>query len=169
MSKSNCIAFFFLLLGASCGNTANEEQVETTNKKTVLNYVDTIWNQKDLNSLDQFFSNEFTRKVNNIEVAQDNAELNANINILFTAFPDLNLSPETIISTKKSVILNWNIRGTNTGVFGDLDATGKKVKISGMTSFEFNDQGEIIYENVYYNELLLLQQLGYTLTKPKVE
>ena len=168
MSKSNCIAFIILLLGA-CGNVDKLEHTETINKKTVLDYVDTIWNKKDLNSLDQFFSNDFTRKVNNIEVANDNAELNANINILFTAFPDLSLTPESIISTKNFVFLNWDIKGTNTGVFGDLESTGKKVKISGMTSFELNELGEIIYENVYYNELSLLQQLGYSLTKSETE
>lgn len=168
MFKYKCIAFLFLFLGA-CSNTSKAEQAETRNKKTVLNYVDTIWNQKDLNSLELFFSKEFTRKVNDIDVANDNAELNANINILFVGFPDLSLSVETITSTDNSVFLNWNIRGTNSGAFGDLEATGKKVRISGMSRFEFNDQGEIIHENVYYNELSLLQQLGYVLAKPKVE
>lgn len=168
MFKSKCITFLFLLLGA-CSNISKAEQAEISNKKTVLDYVDTIWNQKNLNSLDQFFSNEFIRKVNNIDVANDNAELNANINILFVGFPDLSLSVERIESKSNSVFINWNIRGTNTGTFGDLKATGKNIKISGMSSFEFNDQGEIIKENVCYNELSLLQQLGYVLSIPEVE
>ena len=116
-----------------------------------------------------FFSSKFTRKVNDIEVASENADLTANINVLFTAFPDLNLSVESIVATENMVFLNWNIIATNTGVFGDHEATGKKVKIRGMTKIDLNEEGKIIYEDVYYNELSMLQQLGYRLSKPNVE
>lgn len=168
MLKSNCIAFFFLLL-IGCSNTGVQEEKETQNKKTVLNFIDTIWNKKDLNSLDLFFASEFTRKVNDIEVATENADLTANINVLFIAFPDLNLSVESIVASEDIVFLNWDIKATNTGVFGDHEATGKKVKISGMTRIDLNEEGKIIYENVFYNELSLLQQLGYRLSKPNIE
>ncbi len=168
MFKSICIAFSFLLL-IGCGNSTQQEEKEAKNKKTVINFVNTIWNQKDLNSIDMFFSSKFTRKVNDIEVASENADLTANINVLFTAFPDLNLSVESIVATENMVFLNWNIIATNTGVFGDHEATGKKVKIRGMTKIDLNEEGKIIYEDVYYNELSMLQQLGYRLSKPNVE
>jgi len=63
----------------------------------------------------------------------------------------------------------WVFTGTNTGVFGEIPATGKKVIVKGFTIVHFNNEGQIFHENVYYNELDLLQQLGYTLLPPIVD
>jgi len=65
--------------------------------------------------------------------------------------------------------MHWTILGTNTGVFGESPPTGKKIKINGITHIKFDNKGKIIYEDVFYNELLLLQQLGYTLLPPTLE
>jgi steroid delta-isomerase-like uncharacterized protein len=76
---------------------------------------------------------------------------------------------EYIIATADKVFMNWTITATNTGEFSDYPATGKKVKVSGITRLDLNEEGKIIYENIYYNELSLMQQLGYTLSMPKIE
>jgi len=168
MFKSNFIIFFFLLLGA-CSPIDKKKETEARNKKTVIAYVDTIWNNKQLDSLEVYFSSTFLRKVNNIDLATDNVELMANINILFTSFPDLQMDVEYILATTNKVFMNWTISGTNTGDFSDQPATEQKVKISGITRFDLNEDGKIIYENIFYNELSLMQQLGYILTKPQIE
>ncbi len=168
MSKSNCIVFFFLLLGACSPADANKD-IEEQNKKTIESYVDTIWNKKELDSLDVYFSSKFIRKVNNIDLAVNNAELTANINILFTSFPDLQMNIEYITAAADKVFMNWTITATNMGGFSDHPATGQKVKVSGITRIDINEKGKIIYENIYYNELSLMQQLGYTLSIPNIE
>lgn len=168
MSKSNCIVFFFLLLGA-CGPAEPNKEIEEQNKKTIEAYVDTIWNKKELDSLGVYFSSKFIRKVNNIDLAVNNAELTANLNILFTSFPDLQMDIEYITAIEDTVFMNWTITATNMGEFSDDPATGKKVKVSGITRIDLNEEGKIIYENIYYNELSLMQQLGYTLSMPKME
>jgi steroid delta-isomerase-like uncharacterized protein len=168
MFKSNCIIFIFLLLGA-CSPIDKKKETEARNIKTVQAYVDTIWNNKQLDSLEVYFSSAFLRKVNNIELATDNVELTANINILFSSFPDLQMDIEYLIAATNKVFMNWTISGTNTGDYSDQPATGQKVKISGITRFDLNDEGKITYINLYFNELSLMQQLGYTLTKPQIE
>lgn len=168
MSNPFCIVLFVLLLGG-CNSSMSEENMELRNKNTVHAYVETVWNSKDLEEIDSYYSEEFIRVVNGIEVATGNADLTANVSVLFVAFPDMHLKIEQISSCRNKVFLNWNIEGTNTGIFGDHIATGKKVRIGGMTRLDFNEDGKIIYDNVLYNELSLLQQLGYTLQKPNVE
>lgn len=158
-----------LVLLTACDQKSEKELKEVRNTQSALNFAETIWNRKALDSLDLFFSDEFVRKVNNIDIATDNADLNASIGILFTAFPDLELTVEDIVASNNSVFLNWNITGANTGIYGDLGPTGKKIKISGMSRIDFNGDGKIIYENVFYNELSLLQQLGYSLRPPNIE
>lgn len=161
------ILFLFLLLGA-CANMDKGKIYENKNKESIEAYVETIWNEKKLDSIDAFFSNQFIRKVNTIDLAVDSSELTANINVLFKAFPDLHLDIEYVIATENKVFMNWTIVATNIGTFGDHPATGKKIKISGMSRFDFNDDGKITFENIYYNELSLMQQLGYNLTNPTI-
>ena len=68
---------------------------------------------------------------------------------------------------KDSVVFtHWEVDGPNTGIFAEAPATGKKIKISGLSLIYFNKEGKIYKENVCYNELDLLQQLGYTLVPP---
>ena len=93
MSKLNCIVFFFLLLGA-CNTVDKKKEIEEQHKKTIEAYVDTIWNKKELDSLEVFFSSKFVRKVNNIDLAVNYAEYKANVNILFASFPDLQMNIE---------------------------------------------------------------------------
>jgi predicted ester cyclase len=65
--------------------------------------------------------------------------------------------------------MSWTITGSNTGVFGELPHNGKRIKISGITRMDFDDEGKIAVEQVYYNELSLMQQLGHTLSPPVLE
>lgn len=167
MLRSYCFIFFIFLLG-NCTNDFEKEAYEAQNIKTTEAYVATIYNKKNLDSLEIFFSNQFLRKVNTIDLAVDSSELSANINILFIAFPDLHLAIEHLVATENKVFMNWTIVATNMGNFGDHPATGKKIKISGISRFDFNDSGKITFENIYYNELSLMQQLGYNLTEPSI-
>jgi len=168
MSNSNYIVFLILLF-ITCAPTSNKKETEGQNKKTVEAYVETIYNKKELDRLDFFFSSQFIRKVNNIDLAVDSSELTANINILFTSFPDLHLHIEYVIAAENKVYMNWTITATNMGNFSDHPATGIKIKISGISRFDFNEYGKIIFENIYYNELSLMQQLGYNLTTPNIQ
>jgi len=166
MVKSYSIIFFFLLLGA-CSPLDEETKKQERNKQNAEAYIDTIWNKKELKNLKNYFSSTFIRTVNNIDVANDYAELNANLNVLFKSFPDLHMYIENILTTKNTVFLHWSITGTNTGEFNDRPRTGKKIEISGITSIDFDEEGMMVYENSYFNELFLMQQLGYKLIIPK--
>jgi steroid delta-isomerase-like uncharacterized protein len=168
MSTTIRIAFIFLLFVA-CNQTESRAEKERKNLKTSLNYVDVAWNNQDLTGLDTFFSDEFTREVNSIEAATNLVELTAIFKIYFTAFPDLHFTVEQLTPVDNQIFMNWNITATNTGVFGDYPATGKKVQINGITKLDFDPQNKIVRETLFYTELSLLQQLGYELYKPKTE
>ena len=168
MSPSIRIVFLFLIL-AACTQTESRADKERKNLKTSLAFVDVVWNKKDLKNIEQYFSNDFKRDVNNIEAATNLIELTAIYNIYFTAFPDLHFTIEQITPVDNQIFMNWNLTGTNTGVFGDLPATGKKVQINGASRLDFDEHGKITYQTIFYTELALLQQLGYVLERPKIE
>lgn len=168
MSASIRIAFLFFLF-ASCTQTDNRAEKERQNLKTAIAYVDSVWNNKDLKNIDQYFSIEFTRDVNNIEEASNLIELTAIFNIYYTAFPDLHFIIEQITQIDDQLFMTWNMTGTNTGIFGDFPPTGKKVEINGISRLDFDEEGKIVHQSIFYTELALLQQLGYVLDKPKIE
>ena len=131
--------------------------------------IEIVWNQKDLSIIDSLFAENATRTVNNIKIANNRAELLAGMKIYFTGFPDLILVKHNSFNKNNQTFYDWTLSGTNTGVNGEMKATGKKVKFGGFTHVIFNSEGKILHVEVYYNELEFLQLLGYTLAPPIVE
>ena len=143
--------------------------LEKKQEESLNRFVDICWNEKDLSLIDSIFAENVNRNVNNIKIATNRVELAANLNVYFTGFPDIFLVINSTFSKNNQTFVDWSLTGTNTGVFGEVQATGKKVRISGFSRVIFNAEGKILHEDIYYNELELLQQLGYTLIPPNVE
>jgi len=162
----------FLLL-ASCDIKKQEQNniflKESQKQMAIDTLVQACWNKKELSKLELVMTENVSRRVNNIIVANNRKEVGANLTVFINGFPDLFISISNLHLSDKSAIYNWTFTATNTGVFGEFPATGKKVKVNGMTKLIFNEGGKIVEEDVSYNELDLLQQLGYTLNPPNFE
>ncbi len=57
------------------------------------------------------------------------------IYLLWKAFPDIRIIFEDIIIEGNKVVCRYYLTGTHNGDFGDLQSTGKKFKVNGMTEF----------------------------------
>ncbi len=132
-------------------------------------YIDSCWNKQNMKVLGQLTTSGFIRNLNGIRVAKSSNEMEAHMKVFFNAFPDLEISLKETDMKGNKVFLTWQSTGTNTGVYGEVGATGKKVKINGMSQLYFDEIGQIYREDVYFNELDLLQQLGYSLSFPNLE
>lgn len=75
------------------------------------------------------------------------------------AFPDLKLTIDKILAEGDLVAVRFMAEGTNTGSANGLPATGKRVRISGMTIFRIVD-GKIAEEWASFDQLDLMRQLG---------
>jgi len=53
--------------------------------------------------------------------------------------PDIRIIFEDIIIEGNKVVCRYYLTGTHDGAFGDLQSTGKKFKVNGMTEFSFNN------------------------------
>ncbi len=143
-----------------------DESIIKTNLNT---YVDSCWNKHDTTFLSQVASENFIRNLNGIQVAHTKREMQAHMSVFFEAFPDLELKLKKSYSKGNTVFVHWTSTGTHTGTFGEVVATGKKVHIQGLSQLYFNNDGKLYGEDVVFNELDLLQQLGYTLNRPILE
>lgn len=162
------LVIFICFLG--CDTSQNKDNIkETKNKENLNEYIEQCWNKRDTIQFNGLSTTNFYRIVNGIKVVSNSNEMEPHINVYKTAFPDLKVTiTETIVSNNK-ICTQWDLTGTNTGVYGEIIATGKKITLSGSSTFYFNSNNKLIGEKVFFNELDLLQQLGYTLNTPIVE
>lgn len=148
------------------GKTDNRKIV----KKNNLAYsIDAYLNSKDEGEIDSLVTENYLRNMNGIPVVTNKTELKARLNLYTVGFPDYNISMGNSKVCENQGYVDWIFTGTNTGQFAELMPTGKKVKIKGFSHLYFNGEGHIYREDIYYNELEFLQQLGYSLEAPIVK
>jgi steroid delta-isomerase-like uncharacterized protein len=75
------------------------------------------------------------------------------------ALPDMTVRVNQIIAERDLVAVSWTAAGTNTHAGMGFPATGKKIKIDGMTFFRFK-AGKICEEWSAWDMLSVMRQAG---------
>ncbi len=76
-----------------------------------------------------------------------------------TGFPDLDIALDAIIAEGDLVAKRWTFRGTHTGEYMGIPASGKQVVMAGITMYRL--QGGQVRETWWtYDALGMMQQLG---------
>ena len=172
MKRMGLLSVLLIVMILACKKGHNDEmktKQELAITTNLNSFIENAWNDKNMDSLKSVSVEDFIRNLNGIQVASNQNEMEANMNIFFNGFPDLKVSIEHSTIKDNQLFAHWTFKGTNTGIFGEAPATGKSIIVSGFSELSFDTEGKIIQEAVYYNELQLLQQLGYTLNKPIVD
>lgn len=89
----------------------------------------------------------------------DRATLRGLVEASYITFPDLTNSIDAQIAEEDTVVTRWTFRGTNLGEFEGRPATGRAVKVSGIT-MERLESGRVVERWTQGDYLGLLQQLG---------
>ncbi len=76
-----------------------------------------------------------------------------------TAFPDMHVTTDQVITEGDTVIYRGTVRGTHTGDFNGIPPTGKQFTLEGIDILRLAD-GKIQEIWVAYDMLSLLQHLG---------
>jgi len=166
------ISVLLIVLLLSCNQQDNLNKAIEQEKiitKNIDAFTNVFFNEKDSSQLNNILTDDFVRYMNGIEVASNIEEFKASMKVIFKGFPDLKIENQIKIVKDNHAFVQWDLTGVNTGNYGENPPTGKKVKISGLSHLYFNEEGKMYKQDVYYNELNLLQQLGYTFTQPIVE
>ena len=82
----------------------------------------------------------------------------------FVAFPDLHYKVVRFLDEGDDFADEWTIAGTHNGPFklpdgGEIPPTGRHVEIKGMEFVRVRD-GKIAIDNLYYDSVAVLAQLG---------
>lgn len=78
---------------------------------------------------------------------------------LLAAFPDLRFTLEDEIVAGDKVAIRWSAVGTHNGPLGDVPATGRQIKISGLI-LDRVVGGKVAERWELWDQMAMLQQLG---------
>ena len=84
-----------------------------------------------------------------------------------TAYSDFRVTIDRVVVEGEMICLQWTVTGTNDGARGEIPATGKRIKVKGLTLSRILD-GKIVEEWITWDLLGVYRQLGFTVMPPKI-
>jgi len=94
-------------------------------------------------------------------------DIQKSLTTLFTAFPDLKITPTRIFMKGNIGAVEGVMTGTNTGEFMGHPATGKKIGHRYLSVMTFDDDGRIKTEHLYHDHATMMGHLGHGDSKLK--
>lgn len=76
-----------------------------------------------------------------------------------TGFSNITFTIKDVFGQGDKLVKHWNFKGTHTGVFFGIPATGKPVNLDGVTLVRM-ENGKIAEERDFFDNLEFSQQLG---------
>ena len=117
-------------------------------------------NRGDVSVADKVFAADCVIHINGSpDPNLDVAGFKAMVAGLLAAFPDLHFTIEDQIVAGDKVATRWVAEGTNNGAFGNVPATGRRVRVDGLILDRVAD-GRIVERWEQWDQAGMMQQLG---------
>ena len=130
------------------------------NKTLVRKFYEEVWNLGNADFVFQVFAEDYIRHDLRPTTGLPGPEGQKKIAADFrAAFPDLEWTIDIILAEGDLVTGRWTAKGTNTGQWGSIEPTGKKVVFSGVNIFRFAN-GKVVEIWNHRDDLGLREQLG---------
>lgn len=99
--------------------------MEQNNIETVSQFIETFWNQSELDSVDRFLSDDYQ------ELSYQSKEgLKKFAATILEAFPDKQYTVEEIIGQGNKVLVRMTVKGTHEGMFFGTSPTGNTIDVT---------------------------------------
>ncbi|MEM6516348.1 MAG: ester cyclase [Bacteroidota bacterium] len=135
--KNNCtILITFLTLSIMINGCKSENSELDKMLDFGQKYTD-AWNSKVPEKMASFYAEDGTLTVNDGTPAVGRKQLAETAKSYMDAFPDLELTMDSLTEENGTYRYYWTFKGTNSGPKG----TGNKVDFSGFEEWTMNDQG----------------------------
>ena len=134
------------------------------NENILRDFMQKIWNEKDLNIVDKFVHTSYTIHTDTGDPWEgktlDLEEFKVRLHYSFDSFPDINFDIESAISDGNYVAITWIMTGTNLGKIGGFPPTGKSIKTKGVTIYHF-EKGKVCGHSQVFDRTTVMKQLGF--------
>lgn len=128
------------------------------NKALVRRVFEEILNGEKYEVFEKIYTKDFVKHVDrhNSSLAEEIEDARS----MKTASSDMVMTIDKMIAERDLVVVLYTGRGTSTGPFSGMPATGKTYVVTGMTLYRLS-KGRIAEEWTFYNMLDILNQFGY--------
>ena len=127
------------------------------NMATIRRYIENHFNKHDLNGIEQFVARDY---INTRPGPQGIEGFKIVVGALLNGFPDVQNSIDDIFAEGDRVVTRWTASGTNTDSFMGIPATGKPVRVQGISIDRFDENGMWVEGWAEFDQLGMLQQMG---------
>jgi steroid delta-isomerase-like uncharacterized protein len=131
---------------------------EEENKATFRRYLEEVWNQGNLELVDEIFDRYVSHQPDGSTLERGPEDVKRFVGEFLTAFPDYHISIEEQIAEGDKVVNRVTIRGTHLREFRGLAPTGEEMEIPGMAVFRFSDEGKVVESWDSYDQLSLMRR-----------
>lgn len=158
-NRSLLVIIFLFSTLIACNTAPKKDTTVEDNIKMYTHVWDEIINKR---KLDMFNDSNFTKNVvmhaSPADVVGIDSARAYYANYL-TGFSDISFTFKDVFGMGEKLVKHWNFKGTHTGVFFGIPATGKKVDLDGVTLVRM-EKGKIAEERDFFDNLEFMQQLG---------
>ncbi|MBK5287214.1 MAG: SgcJ/EcaC family oxidoreductase [Acidimicrobiia bacterium] len=119
------------------------------------------WNAHDADAVAAVYAEgaDFFDVVSSI-MTKSRDEIRAHAVDCFAAFSDVGLARQTLLIDGNAGADRWVMRGTHTGKYQGVPATGNVMEVAGATFSEYDEDGLVICATNYVDVPAFLRQLG---------
>ncbi len=111
------------------------------NKQAARDFFEQIWNQKDESAIERFLPED--AKGNDADFGSGREGFRRQWRQWVTAFPDLHFEIVDLVAEGDKVLTRWILTGTHQGEYMGVPATGKQIRVEGM-SLDRIDNGLVV-------------------------
>lgn len=130
------------------------------NKEVILRFDEVVMNQRNLAALGEFVAQDVIDHQVPPGFPPGIEGKRQFLGMLLNAFPDLHITIEgELIAEGDYIAERWTLEGTHQGELIGIPATGKRVKVAGMSISRLVDGKQVEHWSVM-DQFGLLQQLG---------
>ena len=147
------LAALSLLLTIGCA--AGDTQMNAESLQEFAARYTAAWSSGDASSVAAFHADNGSLTINEGEPAIGREGITAAAQGFMTAFPDMIVQMDSLVTKDSTVEYHWTFTGTNTGPGG----TGNAVRISGYEEWTLGDDGLIVASKGNYDEAEYNRQL----------
>jgi steroid delta-isomerase-like uncharacterized protein len=148
------------------GRLIKEENMSgADNKALARRYLEEVWSRGNTDVIDVVLSENYTLRAlqgssrHEERVVRGTERLKQSVELYHRAFPNLQISPQTLVAEDDRVVVEWTAQATHSGDFRGIPPTGKQVSYAGISIYRI--EGDRIVDEVYLGDRLgLWQQLG---------
>jgi predicted ester cyclase len=137
------------------------------NKATVRRLFDDVWNGRRLDVVDELYCPDYVVDYRPYgPVRHGPAALREMVERAWATFPDFHEELIAMIAEGDRVAVHLRIIGTQSGSWGPLPPTGRRVEMEEIILLTFDDTGRVVHQRGIVDNVAGLRQVGVLPTPP---